>query len=290
MRGGHRAALANCIAARPGYLHDVMAIHIGCGSWADAEYAGLLYPRGFPSSLRLSAYAMWFDHVEVNASYYRTPPRDMVQRWAEATPPNFQFDLRLHRMFSISPQKTTAAGRLLPYLLECVAPLIAAKKLGVFLLVLSPNFAPQRHSLDELDELVAKLRPHPLAIELRHAGWVADDTKEKTLAWFRARKVTWVAVDMPRIPGSDLMPPVDEVTHPRLAYLRLHGRNPRWTQSKSAAEKHAYFYNEAEIDDIVLRIRALAARARDVRVLANNHAQDFAPRTALILQQKLGLG
>ncbi len=38
-----------------------MPIHVGLGSWADADYAGLTYPRGFASDMRLSGYAMWFD-------------------------------------------------------------------------------------------------------------------------------------------------------------------------------------------------------------------------------------
>ncbi len=74
-----------------------MAIGIACGSWADPEYAGLLYPRGFSSEMRLASYATWFDHVEVNASYYATPRKEAVAKWVENTPPGFRFDIRLHR-------------------------------------------------------------------------------------------------------------------------------------------------------------------------------------------------
>jgi len=213
-----------------------MAIHLGLGSWADAEYAGLLYPRGFPPDMRLSTYAMWFDHIEVNASYYSTPRREAVIKWIEATPPNFRFDIRLHRMFSISPEKTAKTGRMLPYLLEAMEPLFTAKKFSSFLLVLSPIFAPSRHRLEELDTLVEKIKPHQLAIELRHVDWVEGKARATTLAWFRERNVTWVAVDMPPLKGSDLMPVVDEVTNPQLAYLRLHGRNPQYLEGKTAAE------------------------------------------------------
>jgi len=265
-----------------------MAIHIGCGSWADPEYAGLLYPRGFPPELRLSAYAMWFDHIEVNATYYSTPKKEAVAKWVNATPPAFQFDIRLHRLFSQSPEKTAKAGRLLPYVLETLEPMFEARKFGTFLLVLSPIFAPERHRLEELDPLIDKIKPHPLAIELRHADWVQGNARASTLAYFRERQVTWVGVDMPRLAGSDLMPPIDEVTDPRLAYLRLHGRNPKYLEEKSAAEKHTYLYNEVELGEIVQRIRKLGTKAKNVRVIANNHANDFAPRTALALKEILG--
>jgi uncharacterized protein YecE (DUF72 family) len=266
-----------------------MAIQIGCGSWADPEYAGLLYPRGFPPDLRLSGYAMWFDHVEVNATYYATPGRETVKRWISVTPANFKFDLRLHRAISQSPEKSAKDGRLLSYLFDHIQPLLEAQRLGAFLLVLSPSFAPARRKLEELDALIKKIRPHPLAIELRHADWVGGKNRAATLKFFRERKVTWVAVDMPRIKGSDLMPPVDEVTQPQLAYLRLHGRNPDYLEVKSAAERHTYAYTEAELREIVKRIQGLSAKARYVRVVANNHAFDYAPRTALRLKELLGI-
>lgn len=265
-----------------------MATRIGCGSWADPDYFGLLSPAGFPSELRLSAYAMWFDHVEVNASFYATPRAKAVAQWVKNTPPGFLFDIRLHRAISVSPAKAAKDGRLLRLLFDGIEPLFQAKKFGAFLLVLSPFFSPERHSLAELDLLIEKLRPHPLAIELRHAAWVSGRARGATLQFFRERKVTWVAVDMPRIAGSDIMPPVDEVTQPSLAYLRLHGRNVNWLQAKSAAERHAYFYDEAERLELVKRIRKLEKKAENVRVLANNHFRDYAPKTALALQQLLG--
>jgi hypothetical protein len=32
-----------------------MAIRVGCGSWGDQEYVGLLYPPGLPAAKRLQA-------------------------------------------------------------------------------------------------------------------------------------------------------------------------------------------------------------------------------------------
>ncbi len=155
--------------------------------------------------------------------------------------------------------------------------------------MLSPIFSPERHRLEELDPLIEKTRPYPLAIELRHVDWVNAKNRAATLEFFRDRGVTWVAVDLPRIEGSDLMPPIDEVTAPNLAYLRLHGRNPKYLEAKSAAERHIHAYTEAELKEIIGRIRRLTAGAKDVRVIANNHFSDFAPTTALCLRQLLGL-
>jgi uncharacterized protein YecE (DUF72 family) len=264
-----------------------MAIHIGCGSWADSEYVGLLSPRGLPPQMRLSAYAMWFDHVEVNATYYAAPRKEAVRKWVESTPATFVFDIRLHRAISMSPEKA-AKGKLLDYFLAGLEPLFQAKKMGAFLLVLSPSFSPERHGLAELDALIDRLRPHTLAVELRHSAWVKGKARAATMEFFRDRNLSWVAVDMPRLEDSDLMPVVDEVTNPSLAYLRLHGRNAKWREAGSAAERHLYAYDDEELNEIVQRVRRLARRAREVRVVANNHARDFAPRTALALKERLG--
>jgi uncharacterized protein YecE (DUF72 family) len=265
-----------------------MAIYIGCGSWADAEYTEVLYPRGLPANRRLNGYAKWFDHVEVNSTYYATPRIEIVENWVAQTPAAFRFDIKLHRAFSQGPHKAATEGKYLAELLAAVQPLLRAKKLGTFLLVLAPHFGPGRHRLEELDALVDGLRPHSLAVELRHSDWVDATHREPTLAYFRARKLAWVAVDMPRIKDSTLMPPVDEVTLPGLAYLRLHGRNPGWLKAKSAAERHVYAYSELELQELGKRITKLAQEARDVHVVANNHARDFAPKTALALKRLLG--
>ena len=248
---------------------------------------GLLSPKGTPAKHRLAEYAKRFDSVEINSSYYATPKKETTAKWVRETPPGFLFDIKLHRAFSQSPEKTAKDGKLLDYLLNGVAPLIRANRLGAFLLVLDPRFGPERHQLQELDALAKALQPHRLAVELRDAAWVRGKQKEATLAYFRERGLTWVIVDMPRIPGAKLMPPIYEVTQPRLAYLRLHGRNKKYLEANSAAERHLYAYDPRELKQLSVQICRLAAKADQVRVVANNHANDFAPKTAIALKRIL---
>lgn len=264
-------------------------ISIGIGSWTDAEYKGVLYPKGLPDSERLKTYATRFTHVEVNSSYHRIPPVAFTEKWASETPPDFLFDLKLPREIADEPEAAARAGRHVEWLLRSARPLIEAGKLGVFFGVLPAAFSPKKRKLEELDLLIEKLQPHLLAVELRHNGWVEGEQRERTLEHFRARKLVWIAVDMPRVEGSSIMPPIDEVTNPRLAYLRLHGRREDWSKLKKTEERHTYEYAAAELEEIAGRVRALSEKADEVRVVANNHAQDFAPKTALALQRILGL-
>lgn len=266
-----------------------MSIHVGIGSWADEAYVGVLYPEGVPAKERLREYARTFRHVEVNSSYYATPRRETVRGWIEQTPKDFTFTIKLHRAFSQSPARTAEKGVLLDKLLEAVEPLITTKRLANFFLVLPPAFRPDRRRIEELDTLAERLGPFGLAIELRDRGWVQGSQRSGTLQYFRSRKLIWIAVDMPRIPGSALMPPVDEVTHRTTAYLRLHGRNPQYLEATTAAEGHHHAYTAREIGALARRVTRLAGKAKRVYVIANNHAKDFAPRTALALKERLGL-
>lgn len=264
-----------------------LPVRIGCGSWADPEYVGVLYPRGLPANERLGTYAQWFDRVEVNSTYYALPRRDVIVRWVEQTPPGFLFDLKLPRAFSDDPA-AAANGELLGKLLGAAQPLRDAGRLGALLLTLAPSFTPSRHRLEELDEAAEKLSAVPLAVELRHRGWVEKETLGATLAYFRKRRLTWVALDLPRIESPKVLPPIDEVTNPELAYLRLHGRNAGYLKAKSATERHRHAYTSTELEEIAGRIRALAARAKRIHVSVNNHFQDFAPKAALALRRLLG--
>ncbi|HVS54500.1 MAG TPA: DUF72 domain-containing protein [Opitutaceae bacterium] len=264
-------------------------VSVGIGSWTDKEYTPLVFPKGVKSDERLKIYATRFDHVEVNAGYHVIPPRDRVANWVAQTPPGFVFDFKLHRDFSESPEISARNAGLIAQLLRSAEPMAEAGKLGAFFLILPASFTPTQHRLEAIDPLIEKLRPHLLALELRHRAWVEGEERARTFDFYRARGLVWVAVDMPRIADSTMLPPIDEVTNPQLAYLRLHGRRPDWFQLKEQKQRHAYEYSAAELDEIAARVRTLAAKAEVVHVVANNHAQDFAPKTALALQKLLGV-
>lgn len=265
-----------------------MNFRIGTGSWADPEYKTLLpAPSGALASDRLRAYAAQFNHAEINATAYRTPPPKQAQVWVNQTPDGFTFSVKLHQRFSQSPVPAAEDDVLIRRTRESVQPLVEAGRFTCFLLVLPASFSPGKHSIDELAILAERLAPLPVAVELRHRSWVTSDQREDTLAAFRKRALVWISVDMPQLDGSTLMPPVDVATRSDFAYLRCHGRNPRWPELKTAAEKHDYLYPDDELAQLAERARTLAQEAKSVLVIANNHAHDYAPRAALGLRTLL---
>src|SRR5438876_7297393 len=262
---------------------------------------------------RLGWYAQHFETVEVNSTFYSVPDARMVERWCVTTPNDFIFDVKLHQLFSFhsTPRKllpqelqrlvqADAKGKvsasptlrqaLLQFFLRPMSILQSAGKLGVFLLQLSPAFSPRKHELSELEPLIEGLADYPLALEFRNRNWVVGDLFSSTIDFLRKRKVGFVNVDAPASDHFSVVPSeLNEITNPNFSYLRLHGRDARaYLTGKTVAARFNYDYNKAEIDDVAKRSRKLAEQARELHVIFNNNALDYAPRAAAHLRTALG--
>jgi uncharacterized protein YecE (DUF72 family) len=287
-------------------------IRVGTSSWADPGFVEEWYPPDLPARDRLPYYAERFEAVEVNSTFYAIPAARTVRRWVEVTPDDFTFDVKVHRLLSRHSggpdslprplrdrASTQGRGRvrltkrleaaLTDELLEAIAPLAVAGRLATFLVQLSPGFSPHEHDLDELAPLVERLAPHPVAIEPRHRSWTTRGRLEPTLGWFEANGAVWVGVDAPRGRQVTIMPPVDAVTNPAVAYLRAHGRNAEgYVRGRSVAERFAYRYPDDELEEIGGRARELAGGAEQVRLHFNNNRGSDAPVAAERMRQLLG--
>jgi uncharacterized protein YecE (DUF72 family) len=133
------------------------------------------------------------------------------------------------------------------------------------------------------------LGPYGLAVELRNRNWVDERRREPTLDWFADRGVAFVGVDAPPGDNFQIMPAIDAVTNPRIAYLRAHGRNTQgYLTGKSVAERFAWQYSDDELGEIAERARGLAERAGEVHVAFNNNRGDDAPTAAQRFRSLLG--
>jgi uncharacterized protein YecE (DUF72 family) len=288
-------------------------ILVGTSSWADPGFVKEWYPPRMPARERLPWYAQRFEYVELNSSFYAVPDRNTVHKWVEDTPDGFVFDVKAHRLLSrhaapvesLPPElrdqaDTTGRGRvrltpeletaLAERLVEETAPLAEADKLGAYLIQLTPAFGPRDHDLDELSGLVAALKPHRVAVELRHRGWVREKRRDQTLTWFSDHEVAFVCVDAPAGDEIPIMPSdLDAVTTDGLAYVRLHGRNAEgYLTGKSVAERFGWRYDDAELEEVADRTRSLAEQAGEVHVAFNNNRDDDAPTAAQRFRALLG--
>jgi uncharacterized protein YecE (DUF72 family) len=287
-------------------------ILVGTSSWADPGFVEDWYPPKMAARDRLAWYAQRFEFVEVNSSFYAVPVQKTVARWAEVTPENFTFDVKLHRLLSrhsagldsLPPElrsraQTNERGRVIltPELeslmvdqtLEAMEPLAEAGKLGPFLLQLTPAFGPGKHDLSELDPLADRLRDRGLAVELRHKGWVEGERFEQTLDWYEQHGVAFVCVDSPPGDHVPILPPVDAVTRRDLAYLRAHGRDTEgYLKGKTVAERFGWVYSDEELQEIATRAKGLAEDAGQVHVAFNNNRSSDAPDSARRFRELIG--
>ena len=287
-------------------------ILVGTSSWADPGFVEDWYPRGMAARDRLGWYAERFEAVEVNSSFYAVPDERTVRRWVEVTPDRFTFDYKLHRLLSrhaapldsLPPAlretaRTNSRGRVVlrpetelamaEETLASVAPLEEAGKLGALLLQLTPAFSPKDHRLEELEPLLEALAPRTVAIELRHRGWVEGERAQPTFDFLADHDAAFVGVDSPPGNHMTIMPPVDAVTNPKLAYMRAHGRNTEgYLSGRSVAERFGWEYTGEELEEIAGRARALAEGADVVHVMFNNNRSANAPTSAREFRQKLG--
>jgi uncharacterized protein YecE (DUF72 family) len=287
-------------------------ILIGTASWSDPGFVERWYPKKMPAGDRLGWYAQHFEMVEVNSTFYSVPEPRMVDRWCVATPDEFTFDVKLHQLFSFhsTPAKLLppdlqrcaerdAKGRVksTPELQEALAEMFlrsmsilqARGKLGALLLQLSPAFSPRKHELAELEPLLAMMREHQVAIEFRNRNWAVGDQLRSTIDFLRRHNAIFVNVDTPTSDHFTIMPAdIDEVTNPNVAYLRLHGRDAHaYVTGKTVAARFNYDYSGDEIEEVAERSKGLAKQARDVHVVFNNNALDYAPRAAASLRAAL---
>jgi uncharacterized protein YecE (DUF72 family) len=288
------------------------AIVVGTSSWADPGFVKHWYPKDVAARDRLRFYAERFEIVELNSSFYATPPTGNVERWAEVTPDRFRFHAKLHRLLSWHATKPDALPpdmrdgvelnsrgnvvrneelqrEMVKRIAESMQPLDEAGKLGAYLLQLSPAFRPRDCRLDELDPILDGFTPHPVAVEFRYRAWMKEKRRKDVFSYLSDHDAVYVSVDAPLADHVPIMPPIDAVTNNRLAYMRCHGRNERgYMSGRTVAERFDYDYSDDELEEIADRARTLADDADEVHVLFNNNARELAPKAARRMRQLLG--
>jgi uncharacterized protein YecE (DUF72 family) len=118
----------------------------------------------------LAYYAQQLPTVEVNTTFYRTQPEDVIIGWASSVPPAFRFAVKAHRRIT--------HNRRMPNLEEAVRALAEeaaafGDRLGPVLFQLPPT-AP----FDEgrIERIAALLPSHwRVAFQFRHRSWHTAD-------------------------------------------------------------------------------------------------------------------
>lgn len=186
------------------------SVRIGCSGWDYDAWRGPVYPARVPRRRWFELYASWFDTVELNATFYRLPTMDTVERWAAQAPTGFVYSVKLGA-FGSHRKKLRDAGSWLPTHLERMHPLGAAH--GPTLVQLPPHW---RRDVDRLDEFLS-VAPASVrwAVEVRDPSWLHDDVYAVLERHRAALCIHDLIASHPRVVTSDW------------TYVRFHGPDAR---------------------------------------------------------------
>jgi uncharacterized protein YecE (DUF72 family) len=259
-------------------------IRVGIGGWNFPEWRGTFYPKGLPQAQELHHASRALTSIEINGTFYRTPPADSFRKWAAEVPDGFVFSVK-------GPMSVVGKGVLAetgPALDKFFSSGVLAMgaKLGPFFWQFMPAKKFDVKDVEAFFKLLpkekggVKLRH---AVEARHATFAAPEFVELA----RAHGVAIVLVD------SDKHPLIADPTADFM-YLRL----------QKTQEKIATGYKPAEIKTWVARAKAWEAggvpdefkllgkkpakQKRDVFVYFISGAKVRAPAAAQAMIEELG--
>lgn len=293
-------------------------ILVGTASWTDKTLiaCGRFYPPSCRTAeQRLRFYAQQFPLVEVDSSYYGMPTPQNAQLWADRTPDGFTFNIKAFRLFTGHQALPTALHRDIQKALgpgvprtlyyadlpaeirdemwrrfrEAIAPLHAAGKLGAVHFQFAPWLLRNRESMAHVEHCVEKMQGHLVAAEFRHGTWFHGEHLDATLEWERSLGLVHTVVDSPQ-GFANCVPCVWDVANPRLAVVRLHGRNKEtWNKKGLAASssRFDYQYGAEELAAMVPEVRELARRAQAVHVVFNTNNEDQGQVGARMMRELL---
>jgi uncharacterized protein YecE (DUF72 family) len=139
---------------------------VGTSGFSYPHWKGVLYPPDLPARLWLEHYAGEFQTLELNATFYRLPRPEAVDRWRLETPAGFVFAAKGSR-FITHMKRLLDPGRGLARYFEPVGRL--GDKLEVVLWQLPPHWHPDLERLRAfLDALPRGVRH---AFEFRDESW-----------------------------------------------------------------------------------------------------------------------
>jgi uncharacterized protein YecE (DUF72 family) len=217
-----------------------MPLYAGTSGFSYAAWKGHFYPEKLPASRMLAYYSERLNGVELNGSFYRTPPETSLAKWVADTRDGFRLCFKAHRGLTYSADAFDKEGlaRDLGRRLRTTG-----ERLGPVLL----QFPPTRQRDAALLDRVLTALDLPAAAEFRHDSWFAGDV----YAVLRGHGAALVVTD-----GED-WPTAPRLELGLLAYYRL--RRPAYTtetlerwrrelraEAEAGREVHVYFRHEQD--------------------------------------------
>ena len=258
---------------------------------------GAFYPekktKGFDE---LRYYSQIFNTCEINNTFYRPPSPAVAKAWADKTPADFSFAVKLWQKFThptkISRGKSDehwepATQSDFDQFRAGILPLAEAGKLGALLLQYPAGLHYSQENIEKIESTLRSFYDYPKVVELRHKSWGEKNLEIKAL--LMESRASGVLIDEPKF-ATSIRQPAAAVGE--IFYFRAHGRNAKaWWNPKESWERYDYLYSREEIKRHAERTRTAASTSGVKKAFAfyNNHSRANAPANAIMLSQELGV-
>ncbi|WP_294221360.1 DUF72 domain-containing protein [uncultured Chryseobacterium sp.] len=186
-------------------------LYIGCSGFYNNDWKGSLYPEDTKSKDFLTLYSQVFNCVEINSTFYRKPTAKTLHKWADETPENFRFFIKIPKTISHEKKLEGCKTEIVEFCTHVQNHL--KEKLSGFLYQFPPSF---KNTPESIDLILNNLDFSQVnVIEFRHESWWQDEI----FNLLKEKRVSFSGVSFPGNLPEDVI-----VSHADILYYRLHGK------------------------------------------------------------------
>jgi len=281
-------------------------VRVGISGWTYAPWGGVFYPRGLPRRQELAFAASRFRTIEINGTFYGLQRPESFAAWAEQTPDDFVFAVKVPRFLTHVLRVRAFEQALANFLASGLLRL--GSKLGPLLWQFPPTFRCDPDRMARFLDGLPKDTQQAAALARRHdrhvtgRSWIETDARRPLRHAVEIRHESFAVpafIDLLRQHGVALVC-ADAVAWPRLmdvtadfVYCRLHGSEELYVSGYDAGSLDAWAGRVATWarggtpDDVPLLAAKARRHRRDVFVYFDNDAKVRAPQDAQSLIQRL---
>jgi len=179
-------------------------IYAGTAAWNIPKDAAEHFPI---EGSHLARYSIRLNAVEINSSFYKDHQAKSYKRWAEATPDNFRFSVKLNKRFTHECNLEIEEVDLMENL-KAISEL--GEKWGVLLLQFPKSQEFHCDHMKTFYRTIRKVFKGPVAIEARNMSWMSDES----ITLMKQFRISKVIADPEKCPGE---------LDGEIKYYRLHG-------------------------------------------------------------------
>jgi uncharacterized protein YecE (DUF72 family) len=261
--------------------------NIGTAGWSYKDWVPNFYPKSQSGGFDwLQFYALYFNCVEVNSTYYTYISPKIVDGWikkVESTN-DFVFHIKLHQDFTHKRKFDELNIKAVRYNLD---QLRKSERLGGLLIQFPYSYSFDGNAVQHIQKLRDIFSDVSCFVEVRHQSW----KNNRALEFFKENDLTLCTIDQPQIGQAIEFDPT--ITNDK-AYIRFHGRNAEaWKKSlanfgksqtyEEQSSRYSYLYSPGELVEIEQKIKSIQHKVKEVNVIMNNHPQGDAVANAFEL-------